>query len=331
MGRGFERGRVWQTRARSDSLGPQGLAIPGSSRSGERTTMWSEDRVAGRGIREPSRGHPRGARRGRGAGPRPAASTRPPARRPLRAVQDGPPELLAPRPHDRRQARPGEGPAGPPRTSGCTTGNRTRPTSRSTPSRRDRVQGARRRRRRDRDRLRRHALQQGPRRQPQALRVRQGDGPRLPLGRPGPGQPSTASTSSSRSTASPSASTTTAPATATPRSTRSPPRSRTTARRSAAASTPATSSAPARTPSAPSRSSASGSTASISRTSRTRPSSPSSARATSAPPTCSRPSPRSSYDYCLALEYEENPEDPLAEIRECLTAAKKAAATLPGT
>ncbi len=31
------------------------------------------------------------------------------------------------------------------------------------------------------------------------------------------------------------------------------------------------------------------------------------------------------YDYCMALEYEEHPENPIAEIRECLDAAKKAA------
>jgi sugar phosphate isomerase/epimerase len=36
------------------------------------------------------------------------------------------------------------------------------------------------------------------------------------------------------------------------------------------------------------------------------------------------------YDYNLALEYEENPANPLAEIRECLDATRKAAATLPG-
>jgi inosose dehydratase len=37
------------------------------------------------------------------------------------------------------------------------------------------------------------------------------------------------------------------------------------------------------------------------------------------------------YDYCLAIEYEEHPDNPLAEIRDCLTEAKKVAATLPGT
>ncbi len=31
------------------------------------------------------------------------------------------------------------------------------------------------------------------------------------------------------------------------------------------------------------------------------------------------------YDYCLALEYEEHPDNPIAEIRECLDAVKKAA------
>lgn len=31
------------------------------------------------------------------------------------------------------------------------------------------------------------------------------------------------------------------------------------------------------------------------------------------------------YHYCLALEYEEHPEDPIAEIRACLEAVKKAA------
>jgi sugar phosphate isomerase/epimerase len=30
------------------------------------------------------------------------------------------------------------------------------------------------------------------------------------------------------------------------------------------------------------------------------------------------------YKYCLALEYEEHPEDPIGEIRECLEAARKA-------
>ena len=69
---------------------------------------------------------------------------------------------------------------------------------------------------------------------------------------------------------------------------RSPRRSRTTTPRSAAASTPATSSGRRKTPSAPSRSSASGSTASTSRTSRTPRRSPSWARATSGRSTSSR-------------------------------------------
>ena len=30
------------------------------------------------------------------------------------------------------------------------------------------------------------------------------------------------------------------------------------------------------------------------------------------------------YPYCLALEYEENPQDPMADIRACLAAARKA-------
>jgi len=34
------------------------------------------------------------------------------------------------------------------------------------------------------------------------------------------------------------------------------------------------------------------------------------------------------YPYCLAIEYEENPENPVADIRECLAAAKTAAAAL---
>ncbi len=34
------------------------------------------------------------------------------------------------------------------------------------------------------------------------------------------------------------------------------------------------------------------------------------------------------YDYCLALEYEENEKDPIADIRECLSAASEAAAGL---
>ncbi len=33
---------------------------------------------------------------------------------------------------------------------------------------------------------------------------------------------------------------------------------------------------------------------------------------------------RQEYGYCLALEYEENPEDPMAEIRDCLGALKAA-------
>src|SRR5207249_1585156 len=34
------------------------------------------------------------------------------------------------------------------------------------------------------------------------------------------------------------------------------------------------------------------------------------------------------YDYCLALEYEEHPDNPVDEIRECLTATKQAASAL---
>ena len=34
------------------------------------------------------------------------------------------------------------------------------------------------------------------------------------------------------------------------------------------------------------------------------------------------------YDYCMAIEYEEHADDPIAEIRECLLAAGKAAAAL---
>ena len=34
------------------------------------------------------------------------------------------------------------------------------------------------------------------------------------------------------------------------------------------------------------------------------------------------------YDYALALEYEEHPDDPIAELRECLAATRKAAAKL---
>ena len=37
---------------------------------------------------------------------------------------------------------------------------------------------------------------------------------------------------------------------------------------------------------------------------------------------------KNNYNYCLALEYEEHPEDPEADIRECLKAAREAAATL---
>ena len=36
------------------------------------------------------------------------------------------------------------------------------------------------------------------------------------------------------------------------------------------------------------------------------------------------------YRYCLALEYEENPSDPMADIRACLAAVRKAVATLQG-
>jgi inosose dehydratase len=36
------------------------------------------------------------------------------------------------------------------------------------------------------------------------------------------------------------------------------------------------------------------------------------------------------YDYCLALEYEEHPEDPKADLIACLAAAREAAATLKG-
>ncbi len=32
------------------------------------------------------------------------------------------------------------------------------------------------------------------------------------------------------------------------------------------------------------------------------------------------------YSYCLALEYEESPEDPLADIKACLAEAKNAIA-----
>ncbi len=36
------------------------------------------------------------------------------------------------------------------------------------------------------------------------------------------------------------------------------------------------------------------------------------------------------YEYALALEYEESPSDPIADIRACLAATRKAAAGLPG-
>jgi len=36
------------------------------------------------------------------------------------------------------------------------------------------------------------------------------------------------------------------------------------------------------------------------------------------------------YDRCLALEYEEHPEDPIAEIRQCLAATREAASGLQG-
>ena len=34
------------------------------------------------------------------------------------------------------------------------------------------------------------------------------------------------------------------------------------------------------------------------------------------------------YDYCLAIEYEEHPDNPIEDIRECLAAARKAAGSL---
>ena len=34
------------------------------------------------------------------------------------------------------------------------------------------------------------------------------------------------------------------------------------------------------------------------------------------------------YNYCLALEYEEHPENPEPDVRECLKAVREAAATL---
>lgn len=37
---------------------------------------------------------------------------------------------------------------------------------------------------------------------------------------------------------------------------------------------------------------------------------------------------RNKYDYCLALEYEENPRDPIDEIKACLAAVREAAASL---
>src|SRR6185437_7087779 len=37
---------------------------------------------------------------------------------------------------------------------------------------------------------------------------------------------------------------------------------------------------------------------------------------------------RLNYRYCLALEYEEHPEDPEADLRDCLKAVREAAATL---
>ena len=52
----------------------------------------------------------------------------------------------------------------------------------------------------------------------------------------------------------------------------------------------------------------------------------SSARATSAPWTSSRPWPRNNYEYCLAIEYEEKPEDPVDDIKACLAEVRKAIA-----
>ena len=37
---------------------------------------------------------------------------------------------------------------------------------------------------------------------------------------------------------------------------------------------------------------------------------------------------KNNYSYCMALEYEENEADPIADIQACLDAAAKAIATL---
>ena len=160
--------------------------------------------------------------------------------------------------------------------------------------------------------------------EPQDLRVRQGHGPRLPLGRPRPGQLRPPRQAGRGVRHCRSASTTTGPATVSPRSTPSPRRSRTTARRSAAASTPAISSARGKTRSAPSRSSAS---ADLRRPPQgrqgrqdvhdPRPGRPAHRRPAQGPG-------REQVHYCLAIEYEEKPEDPFDDIKACLAAGRKA-------
>ncbi len=35
---------------------------------------------------------------------------------------------------------------------------------------------------------------------------------------------------------------------------------------------------------------------------------------------------RNNYEYCLAIEYEEKPEDPVEDIKACLAEARKAIA-----
>ena len=68
------------------------------------------------------------------------------------------------------------------------------------------------------------------------------------------------------------------------------------------------------------------STASISKTSRTPIRSPSLEKATSARSIFSRHWRAIKYNYCLAIEYEENPDNPIADIKACLAEAARAVA-----
>ena len=186
-------------------------------------------------------------------------------RRRLRPVQDGAPELLAPRSHRAERPAPtGRKPWPPARNSGIHYWE-SYPAHVPMNLGLQRTRGDQAGNRRsgvEVDRLRRRSVRQGRRRQPPHFRVRQAPGNHVSFRRSGPGLVSTISTSWSRNTTSPSASTTTGRATATPRSKRSRAPSRTIIPRSAAASTPAISSARRSTRWMPSRRSARGSMAS---------------------------------------------------------------------